>query len=376
MTAIGSVIVAVCVAFVISLMGTPFAIGALRKLKAGQPIRDINPSGHNLKRGTPTMGGLVFIAGTLIAYVVGHLVLKTLSRNYIVPPGPTITGLVLLGLFVFCGGIGFVDDFLKVRKKNSAGLSGRWKLILQIIVGGVFGAVALNFASNAIPASASTTVGSTMVSFVRDISWLEVGKIGAVVVFILLVMGTTNGVNLTDGLDGLATGASTMVMAGYMMIAFWQFRHWCGDVGGSGYTAQYCYQVRDPLETALIAGACAGALLGFLWWNASPARVFMGDTGSMAIGGLVAALALATRTELLLPIMGLLYVIETGSVIIQVISFRTTRRRVFRMSPLHHHFELAGWSEVNIVIRFWIIAGIGVAIALGLFYGDFLRTVS
>jgi len=166
-----------------------------------------------------------------------------------------------------------------------------------------------------------------------------------------------------------------MVMAGYMMIAFWQFRHWCGDVGGNGFTPQYCYQVRDPLETALIAGACAGALLGFLWWNASPARVFMGDTGSMAIGGLVAALALATRTELLLPIMGLLYVIETASVIIQVISFKTTRRRVFRMSPIHHHFELAGWSEVNIVIRFWIIAGIGVAISLGLFYGDFLRTV-
>src|SRR5215475_7948775 len=135
MTAIGSVIVAVCVAFVVSLLGTPLAIGALRRLKAGQPIRDINPSGHNLKRGTPTMGGLVFIAGTLVAYVVGHLVLKTLSHNYIVPPGPTITGLVLLGLFVFCGAIGFIDDFLKVRKKNSAGLSGKMKLLSQILVG-------------------------------------------------------------------------------------------------------------------------------------------------------------------------------------------------------------------------------------------------
>ncbi len=376
MSAIGSVIVAVCVAFVFTLMGTPLAIGALRRLKAGQPIRDINPAGHSVKRGTPTMGGLVFIGGTLVAYVAGHLMLKTLSHNYIVPPGPTITGLVLLGLFVFSGAIGFWDDFLKVRKKNSAGVSARSKLALQILVGGVFGTVALFFPSDATPASASTTVGSTMISFVKDISWLDVGRVGAVVLFILLVMGTTNGVNLTDGLDGLATGASTMVMAGYMMIAFWQFRHWCGDTGGSGYTAKYCYPVRDPLEMALIAGACAGALLGFLWWNASPARVFMGDTGSMAIGGLVAALALATRTELLLPIMGLLYVIETMSVIIQVISFKTTRRRVFRMSPLHHHFELAGWSEVNIVIRFWIIAGIGVAIALGLFYGDFLRTVS
>jgi phospho-N-acetylmuramoyl-pentapeptide-transferase len=376
MSAIGSVIVAVCVAFVFTLLGTPLAVGALRRLKAGQPIRDINPAGHAVKRGTPTMGGLVFIAGTLVAYVAGHLMLKTLSNNYIVPPGPTITGLVLLGLFVFCGGIGFWDDLVKVRKKNSAGLSARFRLLLQILVGGVFGTVALYFPSHAKPASASTTVGGTMISFVKDISWLDVGRAGAVVFFILLLMATTNGVNLTDGLDGLATGASTMVMAGYMLIAFWQFRHWCGDTTGSGFTKNYCYQVRDPLEMALIAGACAGALLGFLWWNASPARVFMGDTGSMAIGGLVAALALATRTELLLPIMGLLYVIETMSVIIQVISFKTTRRRVFRMSPIHHHFELAGWSEVNIVIRFWIIAGIGVAISLGLFYGDFLRTVS
>jgi phospho-N-acetylmuramoyl-pentapeptide-transferase len=180
-------------------------------------------------------------------------------------------------------------------------------------------------------------------------------------------------VNLTDGLDGLATGASVMVFAGFVMISFWQFRHWCGDIHSSVYNVHTCYNVRDPLEIALIAGAAAGALLGFLWWNAAPARVFMGDTGSMAIGGLVAAMALATRTELLLPILGLLYVIETLSVIVQIISFRGFKRRVFRMTPLHHHFELAGWSEVNIVIRFWIIAGIGVAVALGLFYADFLR---
>jgi len=220
------------------------------------------------------------------------------------------------------------------------------------------------------------TVGSTMISFVRDVSWLNIGKIAAIILFVAIVMGTTNGVNLTDGLDGLATGASTMVLFGYMFIGFWQFRHWCGDTTSLAYTANYCYQIQDPLEITLIAGAAAGALLGFLWWNAAPARVFMGDTGSMAIGGLVAAMAMATRTELLLPIMGLMYVIETMSVIIQIISFKTTGRRVFRMSPIHHHFELVGWSEVNIVIRFWIISGIGVAISLGLFYGDFLRGVS
>lgn len=371
MTAVGSVIVAVCVAFVISLMGTPLAITALRRLKAGQPIRDINPAAHSLKRGTPTMGGLVFIAGTLIAYIAGHLMLKTLSKSYIVPPGPTVTGLVLLGLFVSCGAIGFWDDLLKVRKRNSLGVNKRGKLALQLLVGGVFGTIALYF-----PATNGQTVGSTFISFVRDITWMDIGKVAAVVLFIAVVMGATNAVNITDGLDGLATGASVMVFAGYMMIAFWQFRHWCGDTSSPSYTAAYCYQVRDPLEVALIAGAASGALLGFLWWNASPARVFMGDTGSMAIGGLIAAMAMATRTVLLLPVMGLLYVITTMSVIIQIISFRTTGRRVFRMSPLHHHFELAGWSEVNIVIRFWIIAGIGVAVALGLFYGDFLRAVS
>jgi phospho-N-acetylmuramoyl-pentapeptide-transferase len=359
-----AVIVAACVAFVLTLFGTPVAIKGFTRLKAAQPIRDINTS-HASKRGTPTMGGVVFIVGTVIAYLAGHLVLKTLPEVQIVPPGPTITGLVLLGLMVFSGGIGFIDDFLKVSKRNSLGLNKRGKLLLQLLVGSVFGVVALYF-----PATNGQTVGSTHLSFVRDISWLGIGKFAAVALFVFVVMATTNGVNLTDGLDGLATGASIMVLGGYLLVAFWQYRHWCGD---PRFAHSYCYQARDPLEMALIAGAAAGACLGFLWWNASPARIFMGDTGSMALGGLIAGLAMATRTELLLLVMGLLFVIITLSLIIQIISFRTTGKRVFRMSPLHHHFELAGWSEVNIVIRFWIIAGIGVAVALGLFYGDFLR---
>jgi phospho-N-acetylmuramoyl-pentapeptide-transferase len=189
----------------------------------------------------------------------------------------------------------------------------------------------------------------------------------------MVVIATTNAVNLTDGLDGLATGTSIMVLGSYLLIAFWQYRHWCADVTAPSFSKNYCYASRDPLEVALISAAAAGACLGFLWWNASPARIFMGDTGSMALGGLIAGLAMATRTVLLLPIIGTLFVIITLSLVIQIISFRTTGKRVFRMSPLHHHFELAGWSEVNIVIRFWIIAGIGVVIGVGLFYGDFLR---
>jgi len=361
-----AVIVAAAVAFLVSLFGTPIAIKVFTRLKAGQPIRADGPQMHMGKRGTPTMGGVVFIVATIIAYVAGHLALTTLSERQIFQVGPTITALVLLGLLVFCGAIGFIDDFLKVRKRNSAGLNKRGKLLGTLLVGAAFGMVALYF-----PSTNGETVGSTRLSFIKEIDWLNVGKIGAVIIFILVVLSASHGVNLTDGLDGLATGASVMVLGSYALVAFWQYRHWCADLnyakGGN-----YCYEVRDPLEIALIAGAAAGACVGFLWWNASPARIFMGDTGALGLGGLIAGMAMSTRTVLLLPVVGGLFVIITMSVVIQIISFRTTGKRVFRMSPLQHHFELAGWSEVNIVIRFWIIAGIGVAIGLGLFYSDFL----
>ncbi|QSB16348.1 phospho-N-acetylmuramoyl-pentapeptide-transferase [Natronosporangium hydrolyticum] len=359
-----AVVVAIAVAFLVSLLCTPWAIRAFSRLRAGQPVRSDGPQSHLPKQGTPTMGGVVFIVATLIAYVAGHLTLTTLPSAQIAQVGPTMTALVILGLFVFCGAIGFIDDYLKVRKRNSLGLSERSKLIGQLLVGAVFGVVALTFES-----TNGETVGSETLSFVRDIDWLNITQVGAVVVFILVVMATTNAVNLTDGLDGLATGTSVMVLGAYGLIAFWQYRHWCAD---PSYNLDYCYAVRDPLEVALLAGAVVGALVGFLWWNASPAKIFMGDTGSMAIGGMVAAMAVATRTVMLLPLLGGLFVIITMSLIIQRVSYKTTGKRVFRMSPLHHHFELAGWSEVNVVIRFWIIAGIAAAAGLGIFYGDFL----
>lgn len=362
-----SVIIAAAAAFLVALFGTPIAITAFTRLKAGQPIRSDGPKMHMAKKGTPTMGGVVFIVGTVTAYIAGHLVLTTLPEEQIAQIGPTITAAVLLGLMVCCGAVGFLDDFLKVRKRNSLGLTERGKLIGQVVVGAAFGFLALYF-----PSTNKETVGSTFVSFVRDVEWIDLTKVGAVALFIFVVVSTTNAVNLTDGLDGLATGASIMVLGAYLLIGFWQYRHWCGD---PNYTVDYCYKVRDPLEIALIAAAAAGACLGFLWWNAAPARIFMGDTGSMALGGLIAGLAMATRTVLLLPVIGLLFVIVAMSVIIQRVSYKTTRRRVFRMAPLQHHFELAGWSEVNIVIRFWIIAAIGVAVGIGLFYGDFLRVV-
>ena len=365
-----AVIVAAAVAFIISLFGTPLAIRVFTALKAGQPIRAVGPASHQGKKGTPTMGGVAFIVATVLAYVAGHIALTTLPSEQIAQVQPTMTALVLLGLFVFCGAVGFLDDFLKVRKRNSDGLSAKGKLLGQLIVGSGFGIAALY-----VPSTNGQTVASEHISFIRDISFLDVGKVGSVMVFVFVIMSMSNGVNLTDGLDGLATGASILVLGAYALIGFWQYRHWCGDTDYAAGAA-YCYQVRDPLEVALIAAAAAGACVGFLWWNTSPARIFMGDTGALGLGGLIGGLAMATRTTLLSIIIGGLFVIVTMSVVIQIVSFKTTGKRVFRMSPLQHHFELAGWSEVNIVVRFWIIAGIGVAMALGLFYSDFLAAVT
>jgi phospho-N-acetylmuramoyl-pentapeptide-transferase len=364
-----AVIVAAAVAFIISLFGTPVAIRVFTALKAGQPIRTIGPASHQGKKGTPTMGGVAFIVATVFAYVAGHVALTTLPERQIAQERPTMTALVLLGLFVFCGVVGFLDDFLKVRRRNSDGLSAKGKLLGQLIVGGGFGVAALY-----VPSTNGQTVASEHISFIRDISWLDVGKVGSVLVFVFVIMSMSNGVNLTDGLDGLATGASILVLGAYALIGFWQYRHWCGDEAYARVN-DYCYQVRDPLEVAMIAAAAAAACVGFLWWNTSPARIFMGDTGALGLGGLIGGLAVSTRTTLLSIIIGGLFVIVTMSVVIQIISFKTTGKRVFRMSPLQHHFELAGWSEVNIVVRFWIVAGICVAIGLGMFYSDFLAVM-
>jgi phospho-N-acetylmuramoyl-pentapeptide-transferase len=372
-----SVFVAATVAFLVSMFGTPLAIKAFTKLRADQPIRADGPQTHLGKKGTPTMGGVVFILATVVAYIAGHLTLTTLPDAQMKPTGPTTTGVVLLGLFVGTGLLGFLDDYLKVSKRNSLGLNKRMKLVGQTLLGSFFGIIALYFPSEAVPGRphSSQTVASSKLSFIKDLDWSNITKIGAVLFFIFVVMAMSNAVNLTDGLDGLATGASVMVIGSYMAIAFWQYRHWCSDPDYRGFET-YCYQVRDPLEIALIAGGAAGALIGFLWWNTSPARIFMGDTGALALGSLIAGLAAATRTLLLVPLLGLLFTIIVVTWVIQIGSYRTTGNRVFRMAPLQHHFELSGWSEVNIVVRFWIIAGLGVAAALGLFYADFLATMS
>jgi phospho-N-acetylmuramoyl-pentapeptide-transferase len=365
-----AVVVAAVVAFLVTIFAMPPAIRLFTRLKAGQPIRSEGPKTHLAKKGTPTMGGVVLIVATVIAYIAGHFVLATLPQKQLgAPTGPTTTGVVLLGLFICLGLVGFLDDYLKVRKKNSLGLNKKRKLLFQMIVGAVFGYLAL-YLPTAPPER--ETVADNTVSFVKDIPWLDLTRVGVLVLFVFVVMAMSNAVNLTDGLDGLATGASVMVIGSYALVAFWQYRHWDND---PSYLGVYTYQVRDPLEIAIVAASVASACFGFLWWNTSPARIFMGDTGSLALGGLIAGLAFATRTVLLLPLLGILFTIITITWIIQIGSYRLWGRRVFRMVPLQHHFELAGWSEVNIVVRFWIIAGLGVAAALGLFYADFLRVM-
>lgn len=353
-----SIILAGFLAFVFSLFGTPFAIRWLQRLRIGQEIREEGPKHHASKRGTPTMGGIVFILATVLAYVVAQAIVLAQEGR-----GPTNTAYVLLGLFVGMGAIGFVDDFIKIRKRRSLGLNKRGKIIGQVVVGVGLGVLAFAYKDEK-----GYTFASDRLSFIREVDWLRVSAVGAIVIFVFLVVAVANAVNLTDGLDGLATGSSVMVLGGYVVIGFFQYRHFCGE----NQPTPYCYEVRDPLEVAVISAGAAGALFGFLWWNASPARIFMGDTGALGLGGLIAGVAMTTKTVLLLPVLGALFVAITLSVIIQIVSFRTTGKRVFRMAPLQHHFELAGWEEVTIVIRFWIVAGISVAAGLGLFFADYL----
>ena len=347
-------------ALVVSLVLTRWAIRQFAAWGLGQLIREDGPTTHHTKRGTPTMGGAVVVLAVLVGYACAHLVRWQ---------PPTRSGLLLLFLLVGMAAVGFLDDFIKVRMQRSLGLRSRAKLVGQTLVAGTFGVLALHPAMG----DGSVAAMSRRLSFARDfgpeLPWLVV-----LALVWLVVSGTSNATNLTDGLDGLLAGSATAVFAAYVVIGFWQNTHLCGPA------AEWpgCYLVAAPLDLAVIAAALAGACFGFLWWNASPAQIILGDTGSLALGAAMAGLSLLTRTELLLVVLGGLYVAVTGSVMLQVSWFKLTRRttgtgkRLFRMTPLHHHFELLGWEQVTVVIRFWIIAGVCAVAAIGLFYNDWL----
>ncbi|HUX03625.1 MAG TPA: phospho-N-acetylmuramoyl-pentapeptide-transferase [Acidimicrobiales bacterium] len=330
------------VGFLCSLLLTPLWIRFLRKRSLGQRIREEGPSTHHAKAGTPTLGGVVIVFAGVLGYLMGHV---GTYLNF------TRAGVLAMSVTVASGLLGFVDDYLGIRNARNLGLNKRGKLAGQLAIAAVFAVLSIYWVHT-----------STNLSFTRfSLPGWNLTAVGWVLLAIFVIIATSNAVNLTDGLDGLAAGASTFCFGVLSIIGYWQFRHFS------------IYHLHSALDLGLVAVGLVGACLGFLWWNAAPARIMMGDTGSLAIGTGLGALCLLMNLDLLLPVLGGLFVAETASVILQVVSFRFFGRRVFRMAPFHHHFELRGWPETTVIIRFWILAGLLAALGLGIFYGDFLK---
>ena len=328
----GAALTALIVSFVLG----PSMIAWLRKLKVGQHVRDDGPQTHLTKQGTPTMGGLLIIA----ALASSVLLWSDLSNRYV--------WVVLFATFAF-GGIGLWDDYLKVVKKRSTGLRAIEKFGLQIVASLLIGVFLYSFSGD--PNAAHLTV-PFMKKMIIDLGWFYIP-------FTVVVMvGSSNAVNLTDGLDGLATGLVGIAAIANSVIVY---------IGGNKIIAEYLkiQYIPGSGELTVFCGALLGASLGFLWYNAHPAEVFMGDTGSLALGGALGALALVTKHELILIIVGGIFVMETISVMLQVASYKLTGKRIFKMAPLHHHFEQIGWPESKVIVRFWIVGIILALVSLG-----------
>lgn len=362
-----AILVALASSLLISLLGTPFFIRFLVSREYGQFIRQDGPTQHYTKRGTPTMGGVIIILATVIGTILafafgGHL--------------PSVPIILLLFLFVGLGAIGFIDDFTKISKQRSLGLNPTAKIVGQLAVGTIFTVLALT-----IPVKGDLTTASYAISIIRDTNFslarwgMVLGLVLAVLWINFLIAAWSNAVNLTDGLDGLATGASMVAFGAYTFIAIWQYYQDCARAPEALHA---CYQTVNPLGLAIFSSAIVGACFGFLWWNAAPAKIFMGDTGALALGGAFAGLSVLTRTEFLALIIGGLFVAEVLSDVIQIGFFKMSgklgwkRRRVFKMAPIHHHFELKGWREITIVIRFWLVAGLCAIAGVVIFYGQWV----
>ncbi len=330
------------IGFLVALLFTPLWIRFQRERSLGQQIREEGPSSHHAKAGTPTMGGLVIVVAAVIGYAMGHVGTAIVF---------TRGGILVIAVIVVSGALGLVDDYVAIRNSRNLGLSTRGKLVGQLVIAGVFAVLAVAWVHT-----------STDLSFTRaSLPGWNLTDGGWAVLAVLVIVATANAVNLTDGLDGLAAGSSTFCFGVLSIIGYWQFRHFS------------IYHLHAALDLGLVAVALVGSCLGFLWWNAAPARIIMGDTGALAIGTGLGALALLMNLDLLLVVLGGLFVAETASVILQVVFFKTFGRRIFRMAPFHHHFELRGWPETTIIVRLWILAGLLAALGLGIFYGDFLK---
>ncbi|WP_433657334.1 phospho-N-acetylmuramoyl-pentapeptide-transferase [Nocardia sp. CA-128927] len=348
------------IALAVSITLTPLLIKLMTRRKVGQEIRADGPASHQAKRGTPTMGGIAILIGMWAGYLGAHLIGIRHDAE-----GISASGLLVLGLATALGVVGFLDDFIKIRKRRNLGLTATGKYVGQLTAAVVFGVLALRF-----PDSTGLTPGSRHMSYVRDVETVSFGLVGFLLVVSFLVVAWSNAVNITDGLDGLAAGSMSFALGAYVIITFWQYTNSCAITPNAG-----CYNVRDPLDLAVVCAAGAGACMGFLWWNAAPAKIFMGDTGSLALGGMLAGLSVTTRTELLTAVVGALFFAEILSVLLQIVVFRTTRNRLFKMAPFHHHFELSKWAETTVIIRFWLLAGISSAVGLMLFYGEYLSAI-
>lgn len=360
-----TLLLAGALSLIFTLLMTPVFIKLFRRIGWGQFINEIGPDAHHAKKGTPTMGGIVVVVGVVISYFLA---------SWLTGSSIELPAILVIFLMTGLGLVGFIDDFIKTHKKRSLGLTGWPKILGQVIVAVIFGLLAINF-----PDENGITPASMSISFIRNthFSFAALGGWLAIAAFlvwiILIVTSTSNAVNVTDGLDGLATGASIFTIGSFVIMNFWQQNQSCFSGRLDPQVAYKCYEVRDPLDLAIVAAAIVGGLIGFLWWNTSPAQIFLGDTGSMALGGALAALAILSQTELLLVILAGLFVIDTGSVIVQRAYFKVTRgKRIFLMSPIHHHFELKGWAEVTVVVRFWIISALFVVAGVGMFYLEWL----
>lgn len=354
-------IVAFCVGMLFCLLLTRPAITVLKRLGWSQFVRADGPQMHLVKKGTPTKGGLVFGAGTLLAYLLAHLV----SGD----PFTTSGALVLLAASGM-GAVGFVDDYLKTHHQNSAGLPERAKIVGQLLVLGALVPLALWGG-----ARAGRPLTSDHITFLGDVGWLDLARwgpvVGAVLIlgwYAVLFIGMTNGVNITDGADGLLTGCAIFSLSAFALILLFQAQNACARGAGPG-----CFETVHPQDLAVATCALLGSLVGFLWWSCYPAQIFMGDTGSLGIGGFLVAVAILSRTELLLLVIGVMYVMITGSVMLQRYYFKLTGgKRLFKMAPLHHHFELTGWSETTVTIRFWLISAVGAITGIMLLYTTWL----
>lgn len=355
------VIVSFVVGLALALFVTPMLIRYLVKHHYGQFIRQDGPTQHLTKRGTPTMGGIVIIGATVLAWLIGN------GAN---GRWPDWSSILLVFLFVGLGLVGFLDDFIKIRNQRSLGLHPGAKIVGQVLIGTVFALGTLTR-----PNAHGLTPGSMSISIARPtvitlaFAGIAIGVVLYVVWVNFLVAAWSNAVNLTDGLDGLATGASAAVFTAYTLICTWQGLQSCQF---ATVNAHACYDTRDPMGIAILCAGVVGALLGFLWWNSSPAQIFMGDTGSLALGGLFAGVSVVSNTEFLALIIGGLFFVIMMSDVIQIGVFKATHKRVFRMAPLHHHFELKGWKEVTIVVRFWIIAILFAVVGFVLFYAEWV----